>query len=978
MHKSVVPLLLALAGVVAVVLLVWPGVSPSLAPTGAGLSDTRARHDDPELVGTPLAGNGTGAEENDLLAGIAEFARQADEATTRPALGRPLVVQIWNREKGRPAAGAEVFALEASDRDSEEFWGEYARHWGVTAENDGERFVADASGRVVLPAVREWMIVAARLPEHYGITVLGREHKDVEHLLLRPDETLTVRVVDGEGRPVEGAPVGIVHWIPTGDLRARSNELQGYVQDIEAWVAKNPEGAPGARRKLAEIQWELERVEKELSVAERRQRARWLRTPRPTARPEVHTRRRTDEHGLAVFRHLQDYRDHWREEMPSTTGLADKGKGQGKGKALKAKADAVPPPPLDLEAALLLPLSQPVTVGFPSEPVTRDVVELRLPPTGSVVLRTVDLDGEPFLHPVHGEVALVDDMGVSWGEVRVRKEQGADRIVFPAIGLGLQLRSACWLDDDDFSWDAPPFMGPTQPGEVVQLDLVVAPTAGMLRGRLVDPAGSPVRGEVTFLMTSAVGRMEGEEVDLAADGGFHLPYKVHDHHRAPFRLEIRRQGVTPIQGLAAPLASLPEGRVSDLGELVLDAFGEVARGVVRNDLGEPVEGARIQLERQRDVGDAAPELAFVEEAFVSTETSAGGEFALFGALDPGRYRLRVEADEHFELESEELRVGSEVPMELVMMRRSQVIGEVLRPEWLSTRDVRVTLQRLDGTPGLREGRLHDYRGKTYVYFDWVRPGSYALELRTTSIPDPFLRVAQFVLEPGFMGVHPQLAALDIGSVLHRFQVRAIGPDGEPMSMPTPLLARIVRPDGTTAWLGFPWKDGTAQIISASHSLELLPTAPGLRAARTVVAPGESRIQFQSVPNLEVRAPGLPKLLGGTPAWIFVEPITDGGGTPGELLTWNSMSQRIAGWHTKTSRAVAPLREDGTATLTPLADGVYRVTARIGAWRAGEQSQVPMGEITVQLSPGRDVQPIDLGFDVALVQRALAALPASGR
>ena len=95
-----------------------------------------------------------------------------------------------------------------------------------------------------------------------------------------------------------------------------------------------------------------------------------------------------------------------------------------------------------------------------------------------------------------------------------------------------------------------------------------------------------------------------------------------------------------------PLAQLPEAMVTDLGRLTIDAFGEVVRGVVVNDAGTPIAAANVQLQRQRPVGEDGA-LRFVDESFVRAEADESGKFQLFGELEPGQYRLRVEAKEHF-------------------------------------------------------------------------------------------------------------------------------------------------------------------------------------------------------------------------------------------------------------------------------------------------------------------------------------------
>ena len=54
------------------------------------------------------------------------------------------------------------------------------------------------------------------------------------------------------------------------------------------------------------------------------------------------------------------------------------------------------------------------------------LLELRLPPTGSVTLRTVDRDGRPFTHPVRGTLRIDGARNPDFARVQLRKEQDED------------------------------------------------------------------------------------------------------------------------------------------------------------------------------------------------------------------------------------------------------------------------------------------------------------------------------------------------------------------------------------------------------------------------------------------------------------------------------------------------------------------------------------------------------------------------
>ena len=501
--------------------------------------------------------------------------------------------------------------------------------------------------------------------------------------------------------------------------------------------------------------------------------------------------------------------------------------------------------------------------------------------------------------------------------MRQRKEQNENEIVFPFVGLGLQFTADCRLDDEDLRWTLPLFAGPSSPGERLTVDLVVAPAEGMLHGRLLDGAGTPLAGvRSSFLINSLAGRLEGEEITADTGGRFHLPYQVREQHRPPFRLEIRRAGVRPTAGLAMPLPILPAGRVTDLGDLRIDGLSAIAHGTVVDDRGLPLAAARVQLQRERQVGGDKPRLAFVDEAFAVGETDAEGQFVVFGELESGRYRLRAQARDHFPLESSDLRRSEATNLRLE--RKARVVGTVLTPSWMPSRGVRVVLQSAIDPKQRREDKIRDHEGKKYIYFDWVRPGIYSLSLLVQDFPDPFLRIDGLELAPGQLGLHPRLTDLDLAAYLFRFEVLAVDEQNRRLQPKRPLLARITRADGRTGFVGFSWKTGRAEVFSTSPQLEVWPMSAGYHAEPTVLVPGRSELRFSKIPPVELLVPGLRQLVGATPVWLGMTAV-GGSGLPDRLDTWDGRSGRIAKWYGRGRAAYAPLRQ-GDAVPVALVHG----------------------------------------------------------
>jgi hypothetical protein len=947
-------------------------VELAIVEAEAPLEDDLHPPDAAEMNATESLASGVDGVDTALPDGLAELMRE--EVESEVVAARILLLQVWDRKKGVPAVDTDVFFLDGFD--GPELKDPFAQHWSEFAEAKGQRFKTDLNGRVELPAVTRWAMVTAQHSGAFGFAKVGRRHGKVQTITLREDETVTVRVVDEKRHPVVGAPVGIVQTIPVREqkekwqtLMAQMKQLERAAARVEKQMRDNPALAERMASRMSGIRARQGRLKQQMVQLKgggrkgARQRGR-KKTPRVaktpgkkqpkytiSTRPEVRARRRTDKDGVAVIRHFQIYRENARGWWPS--------------------------PHVDqFEAVLLMPLSKPQSVAFSGRPVPSETIELSLPPTGSIALRTVDLDGRPYTHAVHATLGVRTKTTAPWSQIHVRKAQNESEIVFPFVGLGLEFTAQCRLDDDDFRWNLAPFMGPGNPGERVTLDLVVAPKAGMLFGRLLDVAGEPLAGlRPSFLINTSAGRLEGEDVTTDAQGRFHLPYQVRDHHRAPYRLEIRRNEVRPVAGLAMPLQGLPVGGITDLGDLRLDAFAAVAHGVVVDDRGQPVSGAVVQLQRQRDVGKNQQTRTFVDEAFVVAKTSEEGGYELFARLESARYRLRVQARNHFPFVSQDLRPGAQLDPEL--LRNSKVVGTVLTPAWLPSRDLRVVLQSVVDAKQRREDRIHDYMGKKFVYFDRVRPGVYSVSIRLRSFPDPILRIAALQIEPGKQDLHVLLKDLDLTSYLHRFEIAALDERGQSIKPDWPLIAGVVRPDGRLAHVGFKWRGAKVVVVSTSPQLEVWPMANGYRADRTILAPGANQLRFLKIPPVELNLPGIRRLVGEARVWIKLQSLGKTS-SPQALATWDRQSGGMSRWFggMKRREAGAILPPGDRIQIPLMLDGRYKVIAYLLGTTGKRRTRavaVELGAVDVRLVAGAGPLRLAVDVDAKKMRDALAEL-----
>jgi hypothetical protein len=903
----------------------------------------------------PVAG---GELPEDLLREEAEGGEASDEG---------LVVQVWLGKEGQAAPAAEVLFLDDIERRSQ--GGPFAPHWSEQAEERGKRFVADDGGRVALPPVRREALVVARRPGMFGFTHIGRRHRPIESIVLGPDETVTVRVTDGAGKPVAGIPVGIVQQLPVRQQqetnRAQLQEMMAQLQRTQGLSVQNPEFAQRAGLRIQVLQGRMQMVEAELRQNQRGprpQRPEAQATEPPRTRPEQRAQRETDGKGLAVFRHFQLCRQEAEDWWPAE------------------QRDR-------FAAVLLMPLAEPPLGAFAGRPVPTATIELRLPALGSVALRPIDGNGRPFAHPVLATLRVLGDDGAPWSRVHLRAEQDQGQIVFPYVGLGLQLLANCRLDDNDFRWQLGPFPGPGEPGQRVTVDLVIAPDASMLAGRLLSPDGEPLGGaRATFLVTSPRGRLEGEEVRLDPTGRFHLPCNPGRGHTGPLALQIRHEERTidviesdgktataiheQTNGLLLPLPPLTERTVTELGDLRLLPLPALAHGIVVDDRGQPVAGAQLQLQGERVTGRDGGERAFQEEAFVGTRSGGDGRFALLASPQPGRWRLQVRAPGHFPWQSPDLRPGQE--LRIVLPRQARLVAQLLRPRWLQSSRVQARLVSAIDPRRVRDEPLRDFRGKSHVFFDWVEPGVYELTLSTPDFPEPFLRVPGIVVAPGQMEEHPLLRGIDLGALLYRFDVVAVDEHGQHVTPDRPLLVRVERPNGEIAHVGMAWQKSRVQFVSTNPMSAVVPLASGYVAAPGTLSAGRSELLFRSIAPVELKLPGLAALCSGLEVQIVLQRLEDKD-LPKELLSFNDSSKQTAGSYGRARFTAAALGADDMARVAVGGGGRHRVIARLGErQRGGRPGTVALGNVAIELRPGAVPQQITVRYDRAAVEKALAA------
>lgn len=558
----------------------------------------------------------------------------------------------------------------------------------------------------------------------------------------------------------------------------------------------------------------------------------------PSANPRFGTYAHTDVGGVATFAHLQQLRAKERgaEASHATTGCV--------------VGIAIPG----------LPATPIVVAG--DKPLPKEPIELRLPPTGSLRLRYTVAG-----LPMHG----LDS---------VRVHEGADRSSRTAK-LGVDER----VDDDGWAWfrwlpaDLPLFATPmgmnvlfAQPtaltplvvGELVEHRIDFASEAVVLRGRLLDPAGTPM-ANTSLSLQYGYGDGGGlGSLRTDADGVFvhvsPLPAKTGSRPLSRFELmPLDRQELR----LSVPPRDLHAG-LNELGDLHFGGEPLVCAGRLDGYESRP-HGASMVLERQdTDPRTGAMEWRSLEQPEVGI--GARGVFAARGRVAPGRYRLRIQAREYLPVPPLEFALGQQ-DLVVPMLRAAALEVLCTLPPNIDANHLvldlvggpaRTWIPEDRGVYGPPADNRRGYAWRTkdeFATFQWsaVEPGTYTLRVAVLGSEDAALEVANVVL-PQDAGGDPRLQPLDLRSGLRRVRLQLIDAQGlglghgafvflEPQADPRRWLGVIP--------LGQPW-----HLVLPTRAQSILVASGSMERWRptSVVVPAdvqEFAVQLQPWPSVEV-------------------------------------------------------------------------------------------------------------------------------
>jgi hypothetical protein len=605
-----------------------------------------------------------------------------------------------------------------------------------------------------------------------------------------------------------------------------------------------------------------------------------------------------------------------------------------------------------------------VRCEFAAEP--GNPVVLQLPPCGSVYIR-----------PSAAVAALGD---ISWIHLRQQKPGRNDRwryatdallgtrdadggVHYPFVPLHADLHAECRIQANTLRQT---LQGPTQEGQLVEVELQIGPAYTHLTGRLLDAERQPLASrEFRFQLEGSRFNFNGShEVRTDAQGNFHL--LVHNPGSQSLsydKLSVSyRPNDEPHLSVNLPGRDVPAGR-TELGDIMLSQPSLLVGGRFLVD-GEPylqAVASRIEFwSKPRPDRDAYWQTL----GTTGRLQLADGSFAIYGHAQGTRCRMVLPGGNHL-LPAEPLEFRPGEPNLTVSLRSGhRLTTSMIMPECPGQAPVATLHPQTGEALGQAYARVQwrangHARGDNRWQADWqaLPSGSYRLELGLQSLSQSLVTLqVQLPLSPEDAA---QLIDIDLGAFVQAQQVAASSSQGKPLRS---FYVFAVAPDATGRLCGTKLAN-TATILLPKGMQTLWFMAPGHRPQQATATGADLKVTLDPWPMLELHLGNMPELPKGVQLRVRMVSSETGSG-PREYYTLNDsgnlnqLTESSANWQVFQQGLRLPI-DDRQHTLE------FRLT------RGSNVQPVEFRSPKVLANLGS----VTLNLEEAAVQKALTALAA---
>ena len=509
-----------------------------------------------------------------------------------------------------------------------------------------------------------------------------------------------------------------------------------------------------------------------------------------------------------------------------------------------------------------LPETPGLRIDFDQPP--GETLELVAPPTGEVVIRVRDPDDRSTSHYDEIDLAPIGAAGDAWceGGLPVANDTGAAR--FRYVTLGQRLVAECYDINYDFS-DLT-FLGPSSPGEVVEVVMRAEEPGAVLVGRLVDEDGHGIASTEFWLHFHGNSWYQNTE----DDGSFWIQLDedmIGTQLRNAIVQCVEKMRSTG-RGAALPHELTIQTGRNDVGELVISQLPSLTTGEVLLD--SVRTRAELSVERLAP-GDGDED--WTRLRCCAIEWDEDDRFTVHGTRAPGRYRLVASLPEALPPTPVEFLLGQDA-VRIELRRGSSLRAEIALDNAMLAADLTLILAAQQPTPlhshalNWRRrsplGRLvwhTDKKGGGRGAFEWrgLMPGTYRLEVRCPGAELPIATLTDLVAPPGAACDDPRLTPIDLHDAITRVVIRVMDENGAPYSDEAP-RALVWSGDGQRTMAKSSY--GSEQVLVGPIPMTFCVAAPGYEIERLVGIREDQTIVLRPLPEIALSLPAVDVPEGG--------------------------------------------------------------------------------------------------------------------
>lgn len=471
---------------------------------------------------------------------------------------------------------------------------------------------------------------------------------------------------------------------------------------------------------------------------------------------------------------------------------------------LKVMPDLVRDRKQPVAARVLLNIlgSKPIFVEVDLWDIPTEPLSLEMPPTGQVEVFVRDASGAlangHYLAALGGLLPETTD-GI---ERRIQDFSLAFPVVdgrafFPYVALGRELRGMA-METYRMESLQKDFVGPVVAGELITVEITPVAQFSVVRGRILNAEGAVAKNLQMGLEVKAASRngmsIELHDIRTDLDGYFRLPLDrlAPEGTTRSLTVLMRSTKRKPSRHATLELPQQLELGETQLGDFVLEETPILVEGIVRDEKGQPVMGAKVMVRSARLPEDdfrsqrvekqtssislaGATEDGWLEREDLRITTKQNGRFSIRSVPQPRPYEVIVKHWDYHE--TTQAFAPGEQGVEVFLQPKLRMKGRVLLDPSIPTEGISASLERPHpNLPGetfgygvflTPEGRF-DFRG--------LEPDTYHLILRSQFLKEELYAHPGIYLD--FSTEPHQIPDIDLRGQLHAITAKVVNSQGK--------------------------------------------------------------------------------------------------------------------------------------------------------------------------------------------------------